>query len=68
MTVRIEVDRTRCIGAGQCVLALGTVFDHDDAGLVVLLRADVPDEYAERVRQAIELCPAQAITARRRPA
>ncbi|MGW5520247.1 ferredoxin [Nocardia africana] len=68
MTLRVEVERTRCIGAGQCVLTLGTVFDHDDAGLVVLLRADVPDKYAEPVRQAIELCPAQAITARRRSA
>lgn len=59
---RVEVDRERCCGSGNCVLAAPEVFDQDDAdGLVLLRRPEPPPEAAERVRRAVDLCPAGAI-------
>lgn len=61
--MHVRVDRDRCVGSGNCVLTLPLVFDQDDEqGLVVLRRGDPPDEVADRVRRAADLCPAGAIT------
>lgn len=61
--MRIRVDIEACIGAGQCVLAAESVFDQrDDDGIVVVLQAEPPDEESGAVRQAVALCPAQAIS------
>ncbi|MGC4808850.1 ferredoxin [Micromonospora sp. DT233] len=60
--VRVQVDRERCCGAGNCVLAAPEVFDQDDAdGLVVLLRPEPAPEAADGVRRAADRCPAAAI-------
>ncbi len=61
--MRITVDRDRCCGSGNCVLALPEVFDQADTdGLVVLRQPEPPDEFTGRVRQAMDLCPAGAIS------
>lgn len=60
----IEIDRTLCVGAGQCVLAAPRVFSQDEEeGLVVLLAQ--PEE-ADRAGtgQAIALCPSGAVRQR----
>jgi ferredoxin len=62
--IRISVDVSRCIGAGQCVLAAPDVFDQDDAGLVVLRDETPGDSTAEAVRRAGTRCPSQSITVR----
>ncbi|GAB2664026.1 ferredoxin [Saccharopolyspora gloriosae] len=60
--MRIEIDEDRCIGAGQCVLAAGDVFDQrDEDGVVVLLDDSPAPERHEGARQAAALCPAAAI-------
>ncbi|WP_431912128.1 ferredoxin [Micromonospora carbonacea] len=60
--VRVAVDRGSCCGSGNCVVAAPEVFDQDDTdGLVLLLRPDPPPEAADRVRRAVETCPAGAI-------
>ncbi|WP_329100643.1 ferredoxin [Micromonospora sp. NBC_01699] len=60
--VRITVDRDRCCGSGNCVVTVPEVFDQDDAeGLVVLHQPEPPPEYADRLREAVDLCPAGAI-------
>jgi ferredoxin len=60
--MKITVNRDICIGAGQCVLSAGTVFDQDeDSGLVVLLDEAPPDDLLEQVREAAQVCPALAI-------
>lgn len=60
--MHITVDRDRCVGSGNCVLTLPLVFDQDDErGLVVLRAADPPDELADRIHRAADLCPAAAI-------
>ncbi len=67
--MQLRVDRSRCIGGGLCVLTAPAVFDQSPDGLVTLRDkaaspADgigVGDEELERVQQAEEICPGQAI-------
>jgi ferredoxin len=60
--MRIQVDRDRCCGSGNCVLTAPDVFDQsDDDGLVVLRRSDPPPGRDDAVRRAADLCPARAI-------
>jgi ferredoxin len=37
------------------------VFDQDDDGIVVVLVDDVPDGEEEHAREAVRLCPSQAL-------
>lgn len=60
--MEINVDRDRCVGAGQCVLSAPDVFDQDDEGLVTVLDPAPAAELAEDVGQAEKICPAQAIS------
>jgi ferredoxin len=59
--VKVQADRDVCIQAGNCVMAADAVFDQDDDGVVVVLVDEVPDDEVERVREAVKLCPAQAL-------
>ena len=59
----IIADRSACIGSGMCVLTAPAVFDQDDAeGLVVLLVAEPEGDDALAAAEAVQLCPAQALT------
>jgi len=60
--MKITIDRDRCIGAGQCVLAAPEVFDQDDDGIVALLDATPAAALGSAARDAALLCPAAAIT------
>jgi ferredoxin len=61
--MRVVTDTERCIGAGQCVLTDPTVFDQsDDDGTVVLLTEHVEGERVDTVREAVDMCPNQAIS------
>lgn len=59
--MRIDVDRDACISAGNCVMSAPEVFDQDDDGIVVLLADPVPDDEQDHAREAVKLCPAQAL-------
>ena len=59
--MKITADRELCIQAGNCVMSADAVFDQDDDGVVVLLCDEVPDGELDRVREAVKLCPAQAL-------
>ncbi|GHF46412.1 ferredoxin [Streptomyces morookaense] len=59
---RITVDRDRCIGAGQCVLAAPEVFTQDDDGLVDLLPGHEDAAGDAHVRDVPMACPVQAVT------
>lgn len=54
----IKVNRGTCQGYGNCVLALPSVFDLDDEGLVVLKREDGE---LEGLRRAAYDCPTESI-------
>ncbi|MFJ9682709.1 ferredoxin [Streptomyces sp. NPDC101194] len=58
--MRTVVDLTRCQGYAQCVFLAPKMFTlHGAEGL--LYATAVPDDQAERVRQAAAACPVQAI-------
>lgn len=61
--MRIVADTTRCVGAGQCVLSEPSVFDQDEEDGTVVVLVDRPRE-AElaSVREAVEICPSQALS------
>ena len=60
--MKVTVDRTKCVGAGQCVRVAPDVFDQDEKeGLVTLVDANPSPDIAEYVKKAALLCPAQAI-------
>ena len=62
--MNITVKTDACVGAGQCALVAGAVFDQDDDGIVVLLDAHPDASEASVVQRAAALCPARAITVR----
>jgi ferredoxin len=60
--VRVVVNESRCIAAGQCVLNSPEVFDQrEDDGIVEVLDARPGVEQHEAVRLAARLCPADVI-------
>jgi len=59
--VKIRADRDVCISAGNCVMAAGAVFDQDDDGIVVLLVDEVPEGEEAHAREAVKLCPSEAL-------
>jgi len=60
--MKVVVDQSRCVGAGQCVLVAPEVFDQrEDDGIVLLLQDDPAEELHARVKEAAQLCPALAI-------
>ncbi|KOX46930.1 ferredoxin [Streptomyces ardesiacus] len=62
---KISVERDRCVGAGQCVLAAPAVFDQDDEeGLVLLLDGEPPAAQSDAVREAVWACPSGALALR----
>lgn len=60
--MRIVIDTSKCIAAGQCVSAASKVFDqNEDDGIVVLLNDNPPPQEQEAARAAARLCPTLAI-------
>ena len=59
--MKISADRDVCISAGNCVMAADAVFDQDDDGIVVVLVDEVPATEEEHAREAVKLCPSQAL-------
>lgn len=59
--MRVEADRDVCIQAGNCVMVADAVFDQDDDGIVVVLVDEVPEDQQEHAREAVKLCPSQAL-------
>ena len=60
--MRITADSTRCVGAGQCVLAAPEIFERDDDAHVVVADGSPNVSELYRVHQAIVRCPSGAIT------
>ena len=58
----IEIDRERCIGAAQCVLAAPDVFRQDEQGLSTLWPGPYDDELTLDIHEAADACPVRAIT------
>ena len=59
--MKVEADREVCIQAGNCVMTADAVFDQDDDGIVVVLVDDIPEDEIDHAREAVKLCPSQAL-------
>jgi ferredoxin len=59
--VKVQADRDVCIQAGNCVMVASEVFDQDDDGIVVVLVDEVPEGEEDHAREAVKLCPSQAL-------
>ena len=59
--MHIIADTSVCVGAGQCVLAAGDLFDQDDDGIVTVLDPEPSEADQPLARRAASLCPARAI-------
>lgn len=57
----VKADLSLCQGYANCVVAAGDYFDIDDAGVVVLLKTDVPESERRRVEEAARSCPVSAL-------
>jgi ferredoxin len=61
--MRVVIDESKCIAAGQCVLAAPNVFDQRDSdGIVVLLDPEPPESERAAVEDAIIRCPTGVIS------
>lgn len=61
--MRVIADTTRCVGAGQCVLTDPALFDQaDEDGTVVVLVEHPEDSQLDQARQAVRVCPSQALS------
>ena len=60
--MKVHADRDVCIQAGNCVMVADSVFDQDDDGIVMVLVDDIPDDEEDKAREAVKLCPSQALT------
>jgi ferredoxin len=59
--LKIRADRDVCISAGNCVMAAGALFDQDDDGIVEVLVDEVPADEEDNAREAVRLCPSEAL-------
>ncbi|MEC3979473.1 ferredoxin [Amycolatopsis sp. H20-H5] len=61
--MKIIADTGKCVGAGQCVLTEPEVFDQsEDDGTVIVLVTEPEGELVEKARQAVHICPSQALS------
>lgn len=58
--MKVEVNKDLCISCGACVSVCPEVFKFDDNGLAEASQ-EQPDEYKERVIEALKGCPTDAI-------
>jgi ferredoxin len=59
MALEIEIDRSLCMGSGNCGFWAPGVFDLDDEGVAVVLDVDAAPE--DKIILAAQGCPTQAI-------
>ena len=59
--MKVKADREVCIQAGNCVVVADSLFDQDDDGFVMVLVDEVPGDEEDRAREAVKMCPSQAL-------
>ena len=58
--LRVRIDRTLCVGFGDCVTEAPEAFVLDESGVAVFVNPD--DVERERLLRACDACPVDAIT------
>ncbi len=58
--MRVRVDEEACVGDGTCAEICPEIFEMR-GDLAAVKMNDVPEEFEERCREAVESCPVEAI-------
>lgn len=58
----LKADIDMCQGYANCVASASDTFDIDDDGVVVLLREQVSDDERGETKEAVNSCPASALS------
>jgi ferredoxin len=59
--MKVIVDFTKCTGLGICESIAPELFEVNDNGELVLLRADITNDELESVEEAVAGCPTEAL-------
>lgn len=59
--MKVHVDPDLCISCGACVDICPDVFNWNEDGIAIEQVEEVPDEFEELAREAVESCPTDAI-------
>ena len=60
--MKVKVDNSKCIGCGNCVaLTESNVFDFNDDGLAQCILEEIPENFTDLAKDAMEQCPTSAI-------
>lgn len=60
--MKVRVDASVCAGFGVCVGLCPQVFELHEDGYAIVRVSEVPKEFENVVRQAVNQCPSQAIS------
>ena len=60
--MKVVIDKERCLMSGECYYNHPEVFRMDDEGYPVVLIDQLEQQALQRVNEAIEVCPAVAIS------
>jgi ferredoxin len=60
--MKVAVDDQRCRGHGVCCTICPEVFTLTDDGYAVVEQPEVPAEFEDAVREAVDCCPENAIS------
>ena len=58
--LRVRIDRTLCVGFGDCITEAPEAFVLDESGTAVFVQPE--DVVRERLLKACDVCPVDAIT------
>jgi ferredoxin len=60
--MKVHVDANVCAGFGVCLGLCPEAFELHDDGYAIVMVSEVPAELEDAVRQAVNQCPARAIS------
>ena len=60
--MKVKISNDACIGCGACVSICPEIFNFNDDGFAEVLDVKIENENIEKVKDALESCPTQAIT------
>ena len=59
--MKVKINEEECIGCGACVSLCPEVFDFNDEGYATAKKEEISEELSQKVIDALESCPVDAI-------
>lgn len=59
--MKVKINEEECIGCGACVSLCPEVFDFNDEGYATAKEEEISEELTQKVIDALESCPVDAI-------